>query len=77
MKNRYTGGIAYEGGLGQFADLRGEGLAKKRVVVFLREGLLPRCTLCASDNQMKDEDKKIEIVQDNASTHKGKEVINM
>ena len=31
----------------------------------------------ASDDQRKDEDKEIEIVQDDASTHKGKEIINM
>ena len=31
----------------------------------------------ASDDRMKDEDKEIEIVQDDASTHKGKEVINI
>ena len=30
-----------------------------------------------SDDQMKDEDEDIEIVQDDASTHKGKEVINI
>ena len=35
-----------KGRLGQFAELRGEGLAKKRVVVFLRWGLIPQCTLC-------------------------------
>ena len=32
------------GGGGEFADLRG-GLARKRGVVFLRGGLIPRCTL--------------------------------
>ena len=31
----------------------------------------------ASDDRMKDEDKEIEIVQDDASIHKGKEVINI
>ena len=31
----------------------------------------------ASDDQMKDEDKEIEIVQDDASTRKGREVINI
>ena len=31
----------------------------------------------ASDDQIKDEDKAIEIVQDDASTHKRKEVINI
>ena len=31
----------------------------------------------ASDDQMKDEDEEIEIVQDDASTYKGKEVINI
>ena len=31
----------------------------------------------ASDDRMKDEDKEIEIVQDDPSIHKGKEVINI
>ena len=33
MKNQYTGGIAYKGGLGQFEDLRG-GLVNKRGLYF-------------------------------------------
>ena len=31
----------------------------------------------ASDDQMKNKDEGIEVVQDEASTHKGKEVINI
>ena len=31
----------------------------------------------ASDDQMKDEDEEIKTVQDNTSTHRGKEVINI
>ena len=31
----------------------------------------------ASDDQMKDEDKEIEIAQDDASTRKGREIINI
>ena len=38
MKNQYRGGIAYKGGLGQFADLRGGGLARKRGGVLLKGG---------------------------------------
>ena len=42
-KNQYIGGIAFKrGGLGQFADLGADRLAKNRVVVFLRG---PQCTL--------------------------------
>ena len=35
-----------KGELGQLADLRGGDLGRKRVVVFLRGGLTPQCTLC-------------------------------
>ena len=39
-------GIALKGGLRQFADLRGGGLARKRGLVFLRGlGLIPQCTM--------------------------------
>ena len=40
-KNAMYRGIAYKGGLGQFAGLRGY-LAKKRRVVFLRGKLIPQ-----------------------------------
>ena len=40
MKNQYIGGLPKKGGLGQFVDLRGGGLARKGVV-FLRGGLIP------------------------------------
>ena len=41
-KNQYIGGIAWKGGgLGQFVDLRGVGLARKRWVVFLRGEVIP------------------------------------
>ena len=36
-KTNIWGGLPKKGGLGQFVDLRGD-LARKRVVVFLREG---------------------------------------
>ena len=46
-KKPIYGGIAQNWWIGQFADLRGEGLAKKRGGggLFLR-GLTPQCTLC-------------------------------
>ena len=46
-KTNIEGGLPKNGGLGQFADLRGGGLARKRGVVFLRgKGwLIPQCTL--------------------------------
>ena len=37
-KSQYMGGLPKKGGLGQFADLREGGLARKRRVVFLRGG---------------------------------------
>ena len=47
-KKPIYGGIAQKWWLGQFADLRGEGLAKKerrRGAVFEGGGLTPQCTL--------------------------------
>ena len=50
-KTKIEGALPKKGGLGQFADLRGEGgLGKKEGVLFLRGGLIPQCTLCNSDN---------------------------
>ena len=40
-KKWYRGGIAGKGGHGQFADLRGGGLARKRGVMYLRGGWYP------------------------------------
>ena len=48
MKNQYRGGIAYKGGLGQFADLRGGGLGKKEGSGAFEGGLILQCTLCRS-----------------------------